>query len=466
MVPGRKRRTPLNPLEADLAQALGYPDNSIARPHINYISNRHIGILDHYLALFVRVIAHFDDDGTTSNATQKSDSIQALLDELVASQRDEMFNDTEPGSKMRKEEVEDTVMYILGVWTMLQTSFVQLPNSSRRIVMAYRNKLSEQGTPGTGLDDNLASLVKGSGLLPAPGHWIEETHPDDELLRTAMKLVTLLSDSKNSNNATSMVQSLSTSSLLDKFDSKLAVSQASGRSLDSIDSIESLSVKATRLNAFTLSTLGAVEIVFTNNISHHMQLSQHGGRYMMELFALPCVFKAKTLTSDAVGISSELATEIQDSYSILFNAWPDSPLHAKLGAIFGVRKLCWCWSCSAYRYRKQVVASHKQNFKANAKKAKRARDISRRSEYDPQLAKLMKNDESSDWNYDLFPCLWPRITILEEHLQRAKPWSIWILFRDRRDTLQFWTFFFATIVVFMTFLQLALGVAQVVGSFR
>jgi hypothetical protein len=78
---------------------------------------------------------------------------------------------------------------------------------------------------------------------------------------------------------------------------------------------------------------------------------------------------------------------------------------------------------------------------------------------------LMSDYQPSDWVQDLFPCLWPRIVVLEEHLHMAKPWSIWILFRDRRDTLQFWTFFFATVVVLLTFVQVLLGVAEVVGSF-
>ena len=61
------------------------------------------------------------------------------------------------------------------------------------------------------------------------------------------------------------------------------------------------------------------------------------------------------------------------------------------------------------------------------------------SEFDPLLVELMVN-EPSDWTPELFPSLWSRIVVLEEHLTTAKPWNIWILFRDQRDTLQFWTF--------------------------
>jgi hypothetical protein len=103
------------------------------------------------------------------------------------------------------------------------------------------------------------------------------------------------------------------------------------------------------------------------------------------------------------------------------------------------------------------------------------------TEYDPLPVELVGN-EPSDWTRDLFPHLWSRITILEEHLQAAKLWNIWILFRDRRDTLQFWTFLlatnasirslladaakFATIVVILAVIQVIIGVAPVVGSFH
>jgi hypothetical protein len=63
-----------------------------------------------------------------------------------------------------------------------------------------------------------------------------------------------------------------------------------------------------------------------------------------------------------------------------------------------------------------------------------------RSEFDPLLLELMSNPEPENWDHELFVHLWPRIDALDEHLQGAKPWNFWVLFRDRRDTLQFWTF--------------------------
>lgn len=47
--------------------------------------------------------------------------------------------------------------------------------------------------------------------------------------------------------------------------------------LDSLDSLESLTVKSTRLNAYTLSVFGSVEISWTHNISRHLVLSKRDG---------------------------------------------------------------------------------------------------------------------------------------------------------------------------------------------
>lgn len=444
----RRNTHPPDDLRIALANTLGFPDypvNTAADPYLNYISNRHIGrgTLEEYLCLFIRVVEHFKGHQVDVKGTPRPNSIQALLDRLGSSENDDLFADTKAGSSMRKEDVEDTVMYILGAWTMMLSSFVQLPNGFRKVITAYNVGAQMKEAKGEAHEEDLSGLIKGSRLLPKPGTAGDArvANPDDEMVQTAIKLVALLSGTKvNSTSSNSNLRRSSNPALLQSVNSKMSRSQVSYRSLDDMDSIESLSVKATRLNAFTLNVLGAVEISWTHNISRHMLLSRHGGRHILEVFAIPCVFKATTLTSDAVNISSELAQEIQESYCILFNAWPKTPLHAKLGLFLGLRKFCWCWSCSAYRYRDKIISKYKKSFYLKSRRAKRCRDANQRSEFDPLLVELMNNNESSDWTHDLFPCLWSRITILEEHLQAAKPWSIWILFRDRRDTLQFWTF--------------------------
>ncbi|KAF2466190.1 uncharacterized protein BDR25DRAFT_317979 [Lindgomyces ingoldianus] len=454
-----------------LAHALGYsdyPHSNTASPYLNYILNQHIArtTLEEYLSLFQRIIAHFSIPDVLEDGRPQRDSIQVLLDELVASNGQGLFIDTPAGSVIRKEDVEDTVLYILGVWTMMLSSFVRLPNGFRKVIVAYNHRAQRKVTGDHVYEDSLAGLIRGSGLLPSPGNWSHVERPENDVVRAAMSLVALISSkTPPGRSSPDTSRSPSTSSLFEEYESTLWQGQITSQSLDDMDSLESLEIKATRLNAFTLNVLGAVEISWTFNLSRHLVLSKHRGRYGLEIFALPCVFAATTLTSATVGIAPELAQEIQESYRILFNAWPNPPLHAKLGTLLGVRKICWCWSCSAYRYRNRTLSTLKKKFSFNSRRTTQNRDVMAKSEFDPLLIELMSGNSTSNWTYDLFPCLWPRITMLEDHLQRAKPWNIWILFRDRRDTLQFWTFFFATVVVMLTFFQVALGIAQVVGSF-
>jgi hypothetical protein len=123
--------------------------------------------------------------------------------------------------------------------------------------------------------------------------------------------------------------------------------------LEDLNAQEAQSINATRLNAFTLNVLSAVDILWTLNVSRHMLLTEVGGGYVLELFSLPCAFDA--VASPAVGIPIELTQEIEESYAVLFNAWSNAPFHAKFGAFVDLRRVCWCWSCSAYRYRQQCI---------------------------------------------------------------------------------------------------------------
>lgn len=206
---------------------------------------------------------------------------------------------------------------------------------------------------------------------------------------------------------------------------------------EDIDAQESLSIKATRLNAFTLNVLSAVQVSWTQNVSRHMLLTKPGGHHTLELFSLPCAFAVTT--SECVGVPSELAQEIQESYAMLFNAWHEFPLHIRLGHWMSLRKFCWCWSCSAHRYRRQCIGKCKQGITASSRRGKTGKKIVP-SEFDPMLVELTETPAEFDWTPGDFPHLWTRITRLEQHLQTSRPWSLWILFRDRRDTMQFWTF--------------------------
>jgi hypothetical protein len=211
-------------------------------------------------------------------------------------------------------------------------------------------------------------------------------------------------------------------------------------SLDYTDLFESLSIKVTQLNAFTLDVLGGVRVLWTHNISRHLLLTKNKGRYVVEVFALPCVLESSIDPYAIKGVPYRLAHEIKESYSMLFNAWPTVPFHAKIGRYFGLRRVCPCWACSAYTFQKRVISRLKSTSHAESSRRKWIQDNSPQSEFDVQIVKLMASNEASDWTYERFPSLRSRITLLDEHLQTARPWNIWVLFRDQRDTLQFWTF--------------------------
>lgn len=437
-------------LRIKLAHTLGFAEYPVTtatdpEPYLNYIANRNVGRghLEGFLALVIQIVEFFKQGNDNPNLTP---SIQELLDNFATSPS-QYFSDTKASTQPRRDDVEDTVMYIMGIWTMLLSSFVHLPvaGGARKITLAYTIRAQEKGNTlqNNPYNGDVSSLITGSGLLPSAGQWDLPQSSDDNaaMSQAAVSLRAALGRAQDFSSASTASPGGSVHSL-QKLDSSGQHTNMgmSLRFLDDLDSLESLHVAATRLNAYTLSVFGAVDIAWTHNLSRHMLLCKRNGQYVLEVFGLPCALSATTLTSSAVGISPEYSQEITESYSILFNAWPDTPRHARLGSASGTRRFCWCWSCSAHRYRHQLVSNYRKLSEKRTPGAKRSRSA-HTSEFDPRLVELMKN-EPSDWTPDLFPSLWPRIMILEEHLQSAKPWNIWILFRDRRDTLQFWTFLY------------------------
>ncbi|KAF2633043.1 hypothetical protein BU25DRAFT_87966 [Macroventuria anomochaeta] len=459
-----------------LAHALGfrdYPTNTTAVPYLNYILKQHAGseTIEDYVELFIEVIEHFRP-GASTNRTPTDPTIQTLVDRFASSGFRDVFADTVAGDHRRREHVEDKVMCIIGTWTTMLSSF-QYKNRSRKVVAAYSifadattpQAAAPTASPATTptlpivtmapYDNSIASLIASSGLLPG-GQWDHRMSFEGD---ATMKLIALMLNTPNALNRTSL------QNLLAHTPGRAPPNIISPYALlEDPNAQESLSIKTTRLNAFTLNVLSAVDISWTPNVSRHMLLTKVGGRYVLELFSLPCAFDA--ITSPTVAIPVVLTQEIKESYAVLFNAWFDAPLHAKFGSFVGIRKVCWCWSCSAYRYRQQCITACKTRALASPRQKRNVASNLSQSDFDPTLETLMTKQSASNWTPDDFPTLWPRIARLEQHLQTSRPWSLWVLFRDRRDTMQFWTFLFATVVVFLTVVQVLLGVAQVVGSFK
>lgn len=86
------------------------------------------------------------------------------------------------------------------------------------------------------------------------------------------------------------------------------------------------------------------------------------------------------------------------------------------------------------------------------------------STYDSGVEILMTKD-TKEWDAETFENLWPLIDKLGEFVHNAKLWNIWVLFRDRRDTSQYWTFLFVALAFSIGVIQVLLAIAQVVGSF-
>lgn len=159
-------------LRTRLAHALGYhdyPSNATAEPYLTYIYKRHVGsgALDEWLELFIKVVDHFDDN---AKGPRGVGSIQTLIDELAASGFQNLFTDTSAGHAARIEHVEDSVMYILGTWTTMLSSFVQRRNQSRKVVTAYRTYSNVALSVPEPLENDIAGLIAGCELLPG-GRW-------------------------------------------------------------------------------------------------------------------------------------------------------------------------------------------------------------------------------------------------------------------------------------------------------
>lgn len=105
-------------------------------------------------------------------------------------------------------------------------------------------------------------------------------------------------------------------------------------------------------------------------------------------------------------------------------------------ALTGLYHWCWCRNCTGRRFRKQILET------LNDTKHRRRRgslDTGYRVICDDQIRVLMARN-ASQWNQIEFGNLWPRILALDTHLQEARPWNLGVLFQDRSDTVQYWTF--------------------------
>jgi hypothetical protein len=341
-------------LRKELAFSLGfstYPKSKLAEPYLNYIENRHssLGTLDEYLFLFRKVVEIF------SGVNASSVSIACYLDQLCDSP-EPLFEHIK-GNASRKEVVEDTVLYIIGVWLIALSYFTKW-GGHRQIELAYRLRHGRDAGPRRALEQTLPKLMVGSGLIPS-----SETVPSVSGLPQ-------------------LPQHLGAAALPCNSDiHRLQFSR--------LESLESTSINATSSNAYTLSSLGDTRIFWTENFSRHLLLTPLHGQYVLEVFALPCALSGGGALFKA-GIPATLVDEIQASYSILFNPYGGPARHARLGKALGDRRWCWCRPCSAQRLMLQELNVLRGNV-PNRRRNGAGRET--KSEFDPFLEELMSKVE-------------------------------------------------------------------------
>lgn len=419
-----------------LKHALGFSDDELSQvasiePYVEYIKASWTGRgkQEDFLRFFIEVVQHFRDTSDERKRSEDS-SIRGYLDGLIAQFDHYYFNDTIAQTSARISRVNDTVLLVLGTWLLSKSYFVPATQDQRRIVYAYCRATSQEYSEDHAFRQSIAGLLSTSGLLPNPRE--SDIVPDG-----------------NDGN----VQLIAEVDITEAF----PLHSCAG------DVLESLSIDANKLNAINLSTYSRIEIAWTQNLSRHMLLSKRAESYYLEVFALPCALQdGAGHVFSRMGISSSLIDEIECSYATLFNPCRESTSHKTLASLFGLHRWCWCLYCAAYRFRKRTWETLRER---KVRQGRTSSTIGPKSMYDDRIRVLMEHDAST-WNQTDFGNLWPRILVLDAHLQRARPWNFWVLFRDRRDTVQYWTFLFGTAILLLTVLQVILSIAQVVGSFE
>ncbi|CVL05077.1 uncharacterized protein FMAN_13039 [Fusarium mangiferae] len=407
----------------DLAHALGFHDGQQTTyvPYLNYIQGCWPGkrTKNEFVQLFAEVVTFFIE--------HHESSVQSYIDSLVNHSQHTYFQDTLPASKVRKIAVEDAVLLILGSWTLMRTYFIPLHGRPRHIFQVASNCQSDLEP----MQQSLFNLIGSSGLIP------------------------------NSREALPPIESVTQPDLeLDDM-SSLSPSFANH---SSAGLIESLSIEARDLNLSKLMTLARVRLIWTDNLSRHLLLSRRGQKKYLELFALPCALHRGSLNVfGTIGISADLLDEIESSYANLFNPIVPNRIHKYVENFIGLRLWCWCLSCSSQRLKSRELRMLKSQVSRVGRRNDRFRHSQLQLPYDPMLDTLAGR-EATWWDQTEFENLWPRILALEKCLQEARPWSFWVLLRDKRDTVQYWTFLFGTVILALTMVQVVLGALQVSGS--
>ena len=184
---------PSDALRTKLSTALGVPDPATFEPYFAYIVNSAGGLpVEDYLELFIFVLDHF--------GSQRGRTIQSLIDHLVLHGFRDIFPDPNAGVP-RNEQVEDTVMCIIGTWATMLSSFQRVCRV-RKVTTAYIIFSSSVQSPKSPYDESVTGLIGGSELLPG-GKW---DYRNDTV--SGLATTTMLPSNTNSTVALSSMQNL------------------------------------------------------------------------------------------------------------------------------------------------------------------------------------------------------------------------------------------------------------------
>lgn len=143
-----------------------------------------------YIGLLTMVVKYFEDDGLDSSAKK---SIHGLLDVISSS----------PAYAQRsREDVEDTVLYVISTCTLLLISSIHLPMAGglRKVTATYNLRTHGSACGSQPYREDLVGSIVGSGLLPIPIHYLPPNHTvcKHGLLRSATTLSPFLQPSSAS----------------------------------------------------------------------------------------------------------------------------------------------------------------------------------------------------------------------------------------------------------------------------
>lgn len=226
-------------------------------------------------------------------------------------------------------------------------------------------------------------------------------------------------------------------------------------------------MEAKKFNICTLKMYAQVDVHWTKNMARHLLITRWAGRTTVEIFSLPSALSAKFPR----GVDSTFVGEVKASYASLFHPDPKpftstsnkdpqvdwvrqtpghdhvpliSPPHCDaLSRLCRRHFWCTCWNCQYRRAAMDALESLKKAMGCHHDERPEGNEMTdprtgpHQDLFDPAILHYISRD-AEDWTPVRFPVLWERIMALQELEAKARPRSLLALFRDRRDTVQWW----------------------------